>query len=94
MTRAEQVLTLGCPTTYQIEVQGYLDENRSAWFDGMTIMPQVDPAGSSITMLTGQVLDQAALHGLLRKLYVLGLPLLSVQRIESEQHVENKGGQK
>ena len=84
MTRAGQVLTLGCPTTYQIEVQGYLDEDRSEWLDGMAIVPRVDPAGTSTTTLTGQVIDQAALHGLLRKLYVLGLPLLSVNRLGSD----------
>ena len=92
MTRAGQVLTLDCPTTYQIEVQGYLDENRSEWLDGMAIVPQVDQAGTSITTLTGLVIDQAALHGLLRKLYVLGLPLLSLQRIETKELANNKGG--
>lgn len=77
-----QKLTLDCPATYQIEVQGYLDEHRSDWFDGMAIMPQVGTEGTSVTRLTGTVIDQAALHGLLRKLYDLGLPLLSVNRIE------------
>ena len=85
MTQAGQKLTLDCPTTYQIEVQGYLDESRSDWFDGMAIMPQVDAEGTSITRLTGMVVDQAALHGVLRKLYVLGLPLLSINRIELDQ---------
>lgn len=84
MTRAGQVLKLDCPATYQIEVQGYLDETRSEWMDRMAIVPQVDPGGASITTLTGQVVDQAALHGLLRKLYDLGLPLLSLVRIEPE----------
>jgi hypothetical protein len=82
MTKAAQRLTLDGPATYQIEVQGYLDERRSDWFDGLAIVPHVDAEGSSITRLTGTVVDQAALHGLLRKLYDLGLPLLSVNRIE------------
>jgi len=85
MTKARQKLTLDCPATYQIEVQGYLDERRSDWFDGMVIAPQVGAEGTSITRLTGAVVDQAALHGLLRKLYDLGLPLLSIKRIGPEQ---------
>ena len=71
-----------CPVIYQITVQGYLDERRADWFDGMVIEPQVDADGRSITKLTGTVVDQAALHGLLRRLYDLGLSLLSIKRIE------------
>jgi hypothetical protein len=82
MTKAGQKLTLDCPATYQIEVQGYLDEGRSDWFEGMAIVPQVGAEGTSITRLTGTVVDQAVLHGLLRKLYDLGLPLLSVDCIQ------------
>ena len=63
-------------------MQGYLDERRADWFDGMAIEPQVDAGGMNVTWLTGEVVDQAALHGLLRKLYDLGLSLLSVKRIE------------
>jgi hypothetical protein len=85
MTKAGQKLSLDCSADYQIEVQGYLDERRSNWFDGMAIVPQVDAEGTSITRLTGTVVDQAALHGLLRKLYDLGLPLLSVDRVEPDQ---------
>lgn len=70
------------PVIYQITVQGYLDESRSDWFDGMDIEPQVDADGRSVTKLTGKVVDQAALHGLLRKLYDLGLLLLSIERNE------------
>jgi len=71
-----------CPAIYQISVQGYLDEFRADWFDGMAIKPQIDAEGMSVTWLTGEVVDQAALHGLLRKLYDLGLLLLSIKRIE------------
>ncbi len=77
-----QKLTLDCQASYQIEVQGYLDERRSEWFDGMVIAPQASAEGASITRLTGTVVDQAALHGLLRKLYDLGLPLLLVNRVD------------
>ena len=82
MTDAEHTFNRDCPVIYQITVQGYLDESRSDWFDGMAIEPQVDADGKSVTKLTGKVVDQAALHGLLRKLYDLGLSLLSTKRIE------------
>ena len=79
MTDAGHKFKPDCPVIYQIIVQGYLDENRSDWFDGMDIEPQVDADGRSVTKLTGMVVDQAALQGLLRKLYDLGLSLLSMQ---------------
>jgi|APSaa5957512622_1039677.scaffolds.fasta_scaffold258286_1 hypothetical protein len=82
MTDAEHTLNSDYPVIYQITVQGYLDESRSDWFDGMAIEPQVDADGKSVTKLTGKVVDQAALHGLLRKLYDLGLSLLSITHNE------------
>ena len=82
MTDAGHKFNPDCPVIYQVTVQGYLDERRADWFDGMAIEPQVDAEGMSVTRLTGEVVDQAALHGLLRKLYDLGLSLLSIKRIE------------
>ena len=82
MTDAEHMFNPDFPVIYQITVQGYLDERRADWFDGMAIEPQVDADGRSVTKLTGKIVDQAALHGLLRKLYDLGLSLLSIKRIE------------
>jgi hypothetical protein len=67
--------------TYQIRVKGNLDQKCSDWFDGFTITPQAD----GITLLTGPVADQSALHGLLAKVRDLGLPLLSVKRVENEE---------
>jgi hypothetical protein len=64
---------------YQIRVKGTLEERWSDWFDGFTLTPQVNHE----TLLTGPVTDQAALHGLLSKIRDLGLPLLSVKRVES-----------
>ena len=61
---------------YQIRVQGRLDESWSDWFEGMTIVPQ-----SAITTLTGPVADQAALHGILDKIWNLNLALISVIRM-------------
>jgi hypothetical protein len=66
---------------YQIRVRGILEERWSDWFDGFNIILQ----GDGETLLTGPVADQAALHGLLGKIRDLGLPLLSVERVESEE---------
>ena len=66
---------------YQIRVKGNLDKKWSDWFDGFTITPQADDE----TLLTGPVADQAALHGLLSKIRDLGLPLVSVNRIEPDR---------
>jgi hypothetical protein len=69
------------PGTYQVRVRGILDEKWTSWFDGFTITPQMDDE----CLLTGQVSDQAALYGLISRIGSIGLPLLSVQRVESEQ---------
>ena len=63
---------------YQIRVEGVLDAGWSAWFDGMEV---AGDEGSRQTTITGPVVDQAALHGLLAKVFDLGLPLLSVRRL-------------
>lgn len=61
-------------TVYQIRIKGYLGCEWSDWFDGLTITPQA----SGETLLTGPVVDQAALYGLLKKARDLGLTLISV----------------
>ncbi len=66
---------------YQIKVQGRLDERWANWFDGMSIAFEPAEDGSTITMLTGPVVDQAALYGLINRMRDLGLPLISVGRI-------------
>ena len=81
----KQGLSLDTPATYRIIVQGYLEEHWSDWFDGLDILPQVSEDGIRVTRLTGTVIDQAALHGLLRKLYDLGMPLLSINCIELKE---------
>jgi hypothetical protein len=70
-------LTLDRPATYQIKVPGELDESWSDWAGVMTITVGSEGDGPPVTTLTGTV-DQAALQGLLRRLYSLGLPLISV----------------
>jgi hypothetical protein len=67
------------PQLYEIRVQGRLGPEWSAWFDGLAVSYQ--PCGE--TVLSGPVPDQAALHGILIKVRNLGLPLLSVRRVES-----------
>ena len=64
---------------YRVEAQGHLDQSWSAAF-GMEVCIETDDP--PVTSLTGRV-DQARLHGVLRKLYSIGLPLISVQRLGS-----------
>lgn len=74
-------LTLYRPVTYQIKVPGHLDESWADWAGGMTISVEGGGDGPPITTLTG-TLDQAALQSVLRRLYSLGLPLVSVQCVD------------
>ena len=67
------------PMVYQIKIEGQLGSQWADWFEGLTITP--DDNGD--TLLTGPVIDQAALHGLLKKVRDLCLPLLAVQRFET-----------
>ena len=81
MKKVKQELTLDRPATYQIRVPGELDKSWSDWVGGMTITVESEGEGPPVTTLTG-TMDQAALHGVLRRLYSVGLPLISVNRIE------------
>jgi hypothetical protein len=65
---------------YQIVVKGHLDSEWSEWFDGLTITLM----DSGETILSGPIVDQTALHGVLIKIRDLGLPLLGLTRIEPE----------
>ncbi len=71
----------GQPPVNQIRVKGRLGSQWADWFAGLTITAE----GNGDTLLTGPVVDQAALHGLLRRVRDLGLPLLSVVRLEPGQ---------
>jgi hypothetical protein len=64
---------------YKIKVKGKLKKHWSAWFGNMAITSE-----GSVTILTGSVIDQPALHGLLVRIRDLGLPLISLERFESE----------
>ena len=83
MKEVKQKLTLDRPATYQIKVPGHLDESWSDWAGGMAITLESGDDGPPTTTLTGVVADQAALQGLLRRLYSLGLPLISVNWVGS-----------
>jgi hypothetical protein len=69
------------PARYEIRIKGHLDDRWAAWFDGLAITREAN----GDTLLTGPVTDQAALHGLLRKVRDLGTPLLSVTRMPPDQ---------
>jgi hypothetical protein len=73
---------------YQVRVEGKIGQRWLAWFDGLTISTKEEHAGGAggrpaITTLTGFLPDEAALAGLLQKLYTLGLPLLEVRRSDA-----------
>ncbi|MBF6611897.1 MAG: hypothetical protein IVW55_02080 [Chloroflexi bacterium] len=69
------------PGPYEIRIKGHLDDRRAVSFEGLTLTRE----GSGNTLLVGPVIDQAALHGLLRKVRDLGMPLISVIRVRSGQ---------
>lgn len=91
MDRCTDKLTLYQPACYQIEVVGHLNINKATWFEGLTLTNEYGEDGTPITIMTGEVLDQAALHGLLIKIRDLGLPLLAVNRIKSNHRTIKKG---
>ena len=66
---------------YEIRLKGHLEARWRGWFDDLTITQAAD----GTTALTGPVIDQAALYGLLRKLRDLGLPLIAVNRVGPKQ---------
>jgi hypothetical protein len=69
------------PARYELRVQGVLEPRWSVWFEGL----QVSSDERGQTTITGPVADQAALHGLLAKVRDLGLPLLSVRRLDPDR---------
>ena len=64
------------PASYRIRIQGTIDPTWSDWFGGFTITPQ-----NGETVLEGEVIDQATLHGILAKINDLGLVILSVEKL-------------
>ena len=68
---------------YEIRVSGLLHERWAAWFDGLTVTQ-----GDGITVISGTLPDQAALHGLLQRVRDLGMPLISVTEVDADQSPE------
>lgn len=66
---------------YEVRLTGHLGAHWAAWFDGLTVRRESD----GTTVISGQVADQAALHGLLQRVRDLGLPLVSVTQVEADQ---------
>ncbi len=69
------------PWLYEIRLKGHLDDRWAAWFEGLTLTREQNGE----TLLTGPVADQAALHGLLRKVRDVGMPLLSLTRVRPDE---------
>lgn len=80
MNESNPKLGVSRPVTYQIKIEGHLDEYWSEWFDGLTMTYDEDDD----TILTCQVADQAALYSLLKKVRDLALPLISVNLVEPD----------
>jgi len=73
------IIDPGQPMIYQIRIKGHLGLQWTDWFGGLTITLE----DNGDTLLTGPVVDQAALHGLLKKVRDLGMPLVSVIQVQS-----------
>ena len=83
--------TLGAPATYCIIIRGCLDASWSEQLGGMVISSELEADGSTLTVLTGPLVDQAALYGVLNALYGLGFALLSVERTPIEESDKSRG---
>jgi len=77
----------GQPPVYQIRLAGHLGNDWADWFEGLTLTLE----DNGETLLTGPVLDQAALHGVLRKVRDLGMPLLSVICVKPDEADASEG---
>ena len=68
---------------YEIRIKGRLDSRWAAWFDGLDLTNAID----GTTVIHGLVADQSALHGLLQKVRDVGLPLISVTRVDADDRI-------
>jgi hypothetical protein len=67
------------PMVYQFKIKGHLNQQWMSWFEGLTITLEED----GNTLLSGTVIDQSSMHGVLKKIRDLGMPLLSVNSVET-----------
>jgi hypothetical protein len=88
MNQGKERPNLWRPASYRIEVFGHLDLRKATWFEGLALTNDFDNNGSPVTIISGEVADQAMLHGLLTTIRDLGLPLLAVNRIASIEQGE------
>ena len=79
-TKANLETEAGQPIVYEIRIKGHLGSQWTDWFGGLTVTLE----DNGETLLTGQVVDQAALHGVLKKMRDLGMPLVSVNRVSDK----------
>ncbi len=70
------------PIKYIIRIKNHIDSNWENWLEGMRITHKDD----GVTVLSGYVVDQSALYGILEKIHSLNLSLISVQKVDSEKH--------
>ena len=75
-------LSIDQPGSYCIRAQGVLNERWAGYFEEMTLSVDRDAGGNPLIVLSGLLPDQAAVQGVLQKLYNLGFPLISVEKIE------------
>jgi hypothetical protein len=78
------------PARYEIKVPGRLQEHWSEWLEGMTVEVMSGDQVPTVTTLTGELPDQAALQGLLDRLYSMGLSLISVNLVPSSAKGEDR----
>ena len=76
------------PQVYEIRFKGHLNRRRAQMFEGLEMVQ--GPGGE--TVLTGPVIDQAALHGILNRIRDLGVPLLSVKRLAQDEANTDRNG--
>jgi len=81
MTEMDQIINVDQPGIYRIKIQGKLSEGTIRRFDEMAVSVVPNAAGIPITTLTGQITDQAALHGIVARIRDLGLPLILVELV-------------
>jgi hypothetical protein len=93
MSPRKRPLSLFQPARYEIRVVGHLNPERTTWFKDLCLANELDEDGNPITVLTGLVVDQAMLHGLLTRIRDLGLPLLNVARVEGDESIDTSAVQ-
>ncbi|HJR80152.1 MAG TPA: hypothetical protein VJ821_08770 [Anaerolineales bacterium] len=85
-----EVIDPSQPVIYQIRIKGHIGSQWRDWFEGLIVTPEED----GDTLLTGPVVDQAALHGLLKKVRDLGMPLVSVNPVQRQEILVQKSSNK